>query len=437
MKIPPLAEELNQSLKAHNPRLFDALSELGKKAFFPKGILSQSAEAKKKAHKFNATIGIATDGQGNPLSFDALHGFYNELSPKEISPYASSYGDADLRKTWQERILSINHDLSETSLPIVTNGLTHALSLYAELFVSPGDILLLPDQIWGNYRLLFSVKHQAKIENFSFFKNEKFDIQAFEEKLKKMSSSGQRIHVLLNFPNNPTGYSPLNDEAKAISKVLVEAAEASEKGLSVLHDDAYFGLSFDEDIYPHSLYNLTAKASEKLLAVKVDGMTKEYFAWGLRVGFISFAGKGLKPESLEVLEKKAAGLIRGSISNVSQSAQNISLKLLHSDEAGKQADSNREILRGRAQKIKAYLSEHPSQHFTAYPFNSGYFMLIQLSDRIEAETLRLKLLDEEGIGTIATAKHDLRVAFSCVREEDIYELFTAIDRCAATFAGGK
>ena len=34
---------------------------MGKALFFPKGILSQSAEAKQKAGKINATIGIAKE----------------------------------------------------------------------------------------------------------------------------------------------------------------------------------------------------------------------------------------------------------------------------------------------------------------------------------------------------------------------------------------
>ena len=42
----PLAEALNEELEAAAPELLAMLSELGKRAYFPKGILSQSAEAK-------------------------------------------------------------------------------------------------------------------------------------------------------------------------------------------------------------------------------------------------------------------------------------------------------------------------------------------------------------------------------------------------------
>ncbi len=62
MSVPlsPLAAELNQRLEAAAPEVLAMLSGLGRRLYFPKGILSQSAEANAKAHRFNATIGIAT-----------------------------------------------------------------------------------------------------------------------------------------------------------------------------------------------------------------------------------------------------------------------------------------------------------------------------------------------------------------------------------------
>jgi len=60
----PLAKELNNSIQQENNYVFEMLSKMGKELFFPKGILSQSAEAKVKAKKINATIGIAKENGG-------------------------------------------------------------------------------------------------------------------------------------------------------------------------------------------------------------------------------------------------------------------------------------------------------------------------------------------------------------------------------------
>ena len=59
-----LASELNSALAGS---IADALlSDLGRRLYFPKGIVAQSAEAKKGATRANATIGIATKG-GTPV----------------------------------------------------------------------------------------------------------------------------------------------------------------------------------------------------------------------------------------------------------------------------------------------------------------------------------------------------------------------------------
>jgi hypothetical protein len=46
----PLAKDLNDLIAQHSPHVLEMLSDLGKNLFFPKGILTQSAEAKEKAH---------------------------------------------------------------------------------------------------------------------------------------------------------------------------------------------------------------------------------------------------------------------------------------------------------------------------------------------------------------------------------------------------
>ena len=58
----PLAENLNNDLKQSSIEVYEMLSNLGKEMFYPKGILSQSAEA--KSTKYNATIGMATNNNG-------------------------------------------------------------------------------------------------------------------------------------------------------------------------------------------------------------------------------------------------------------------------------------------------------------------------------------------------------------------------------------
>ena len=126
--------------------------------------------------------------------------------------------------------------------------------------------------------------------------------------LEKVNAPGEKKVILLNFPNNPTGYTPTVAEAEAIQKGLLKAAQAGKK-IAVLIDDAYFGLVYREGVEKESLFARLVDLHENVLAVKLDGATKEDYVWGLRVGFVTFGGKGLGPEALKALEAKAAGVL--------------------------------------------------------------------------------------------------------------------------------
>ena len=67
----PLAAKLNADIEEQAPAVFTMLSKLGQELYMPKGILTQGAEAKEKAHKFNATIGIAMENN-SPMYLDCI-----------------------------------------------------------------------------------------------------------------------------------------------------------------------------------------------------------------------------------------------------------------------------------------------------------------------------------------------------------------------------
>ena len=78
----PLAEELNQTIQEHSPSVFELLSQRGRALYFPRGILSQTAEAKAKAHRFNATIGEATEGDA-PMALPSILSHIQGIAPSD------------------------------------------------------------------------------------------------------------------------------------------------------------------------------------------------------------------------------------------------------------------------------------------------------------------------------------------------------------------
>ena len=110
-EIRPQAGELNGVIEAENPHVWAMMSELGRRLYFPKGILAQSAEAKEKAHRYNATIGIARE-DGQPMFLPSVMRHFNDLSPAEALTYAPATGRPDLRKKWRELLVQKNPSLA-------------------------------------------------------------------------------------------------------------------------------------------------------------------------------------------------------------------------------------------------------------------------------------------------------------------------------------
>lgn len=424
----PLANQLNAVLSSENNGTFSLLSEVGKNLFFPKGILTQSAEAKEKAYKINATIGIARE-KGRIMFLPSTMKGMNH-APEDTLSYASSFGLMGLRKAWRDALLEKNPSLrgKNFSMPVVTCGITHAISLFAEMWCSPGDTVILPDMIWGNYNLIMNVRLGIDIRHYPTFNDQGgFHVEAMARVLEDEAEQTGKVVAFFNFPQNPTGYSLSIPEAYAIRDVLLGLAEKGKKVLAVL-DDAYFGLFYEEETLKESLFALLADLHPNILAVKLDGATKENFVWGLRIGFITYSTRTGKntADFYEALERKTAGCIRGNISNASHPGQYIVLQSMKDPDYSKEHGEKCAILRHRAAIVKEVLQNPKYRNaFTPYPFNSGYFMCVRLKD-VDAEKLRIHLLENYGVGLIALGKTDIRIAFSCIEAEEIQPLFDTL-----------
>ena len=449
IKLAPLAEELNQIINNANPAVFDLLSEKGKAIYFPKaGILGQSAEAKGK--RINATIGIGLNDDGSPIRLESIAKLVN-LPPADVFPYAPGYGKPELRKKWQELIREKNSSLkTEISLPVATNALTNGLSLAGYLFVNPGDRIICADRFWGTYRLIFENGYGGELATFNTFKDDGFDLATFRDTLSLKSNhssnakapaspasgSENKKIVLLNFPNNPSGYSLTEAEARAIVEIIRERAEAGDR-LVVLVDDAYFGLVYEDGIFKESLFALLADLHPNVLAVKIDGPTKEDYVWGLRVGFLTYAIKDGTPELYQALADKTAGAVRGNISNVSNLSQSLVLAGLNSPDYAKEKQEKFELLKSRYLAVKETLSDPKyAECFTPLPYNSGYFMCLKLAAGLDGDAIRKILLNKYDTGVISL-KDSLRIAFSSVATDKIPELIENIYQACLEFNKSK
>lgn len=417
MPLHPEAQILNHLIDQEHPALGKALSSFGRRVYAPKGIPFQAQQA--AGCKVNATIGQITDGKGQPLPLDRLSGLMKDLPQKDVFLYSPIQGRERCRTLWKNKLIAEDIRFSTLSLPGVSLGICHALAMATDLFFERGDTLVVPDLYWDNYDQIFEVRHEARMVHYPFYDGTTFNIKGLKQVLDEVSG---KVHVLLNFPNNPTGFSPTLNEIKQISDLLVSAAE---KRIVVVYcDDAYHGLVFEPNATTQSLFFELIDRHPNLIALKADGVTKELSFFGGRVGFLSLGFSG--PVG-QYLNEKICGLVRGSVGSPVGISQFLSEEELLDPQHESSFQNLKSILEKRYRVLQAGLSQG-SPFWTPLPFNSGCFCLLQLKPGLEAEKVRQQLIKDESVGVVSHLDRYLRIAFCSMTEKDISILLQALHR---------
>ena len=409
-------------------------SKLGENIILPQDVLIQSKETAAVAGAINATIGIATINK-KAMSLSSINKVLAELNNSDYLPYSPTPGLPKMRELWKEKILADNPSINKDflSLPMVTTGITQGIDIAANLFSESGDALLLPNLFWQNYAQIYTIKLGNKIYKYNQFdENNEFSISNFKETLYSIKED--KISLILNFPNNPTGYTPSDVELNSLVDVIsTYAKENKNKQLIIVSDDAYFGLFFEKNHKTPSLsatYKLAE--NENCLIVKLDGITKEFYSWGLRVGFITYYTKN--DELRKILLEKTQGYLRSTTSSPSNLSQQIAVRLLDNKQSLAEKEINDKIIEERYNELKQAISkEQLDQLVRVLPFNSGYFFTIKLPSNINAHEFRLKFLNEYKYGVYSMDDEHIRIAFSCLDKELIPDLIKNFKICLKEF----
>ena len=423
MRIHPEAQERNTRLAALAPAVAQALSPLGQRAFFPKGIPFQAGQS--AACKINATIGQITDGAGNPIPLAPLKEKLASFPPKDAFLYSPIQGRLRARETWHAKLVKEDARMAHVALPNVSSGICHALSMAADMFFAAGETLIIPDLYWDNYEQVFLMRLEGDYKTYPFYNAQGgFNLEGLRATI---ATQGAKAHVLLNFPSNPSGYSPTPVELKAIAEVLIESAK--DRVVVVYCDDAYHGLVFEETATSKSLFFELADAAisgraPNLIPVKCDGVTKELSFFGGRVGFITF---GVAKDAAAILSDKAMSLVRAGIGSPVGLSQYLMEEELLDPRHDAEFDRLRQILAARYRKLKDLLSK-PTPHWTVFPFNAGCFCLLELREGLDAEAVRQALIHDESVGVVSQGSRYLRLAFCSLHDDAIEPLVEALRR---------
>lgn len=411
------AERLNDVLRRDHPGVFRCLSPLGLRAAFPRGIPFQAAEA--AGAPIDATIGQLTDGDGHPLPLPALEQSVAGLDPAETFLYAPVDGPRPLRERWLAHQRAAGASDAQVSLPVVTHGLTHSLSLAATLFADPDTDVIVPTPAWENYDLLFQFHAGARVVRYALHERGRFTTSGLERALAGLG--GRKALVVLNFPSNPSGWWPGVHEAREVVDLLVAAPGP----LAVAIDDAYQGWVYEPGLHARSLFwDLAERADrDRLVALKCDAATKELVFFSSRIGFLTATVSGA---AADALASKLKCAIRGTVGPASGPALAMTLAALRDPGTPAAFEARRALMADRYRTLKDALGRLDGRASPA-PFNSAFFVLVELTGGLRAEDLRRRLLADHGVGTVAFPEENaLRLAYCSIHRDRLGPLVDAL-----------
>lgn len=440
--------------------IWPALSKRGQRIFLPQGIFYWAGRARNES-EYNATIGSAK-GPENDVSASAGTDFATyylpkltemlPLPPNQIVSYAPIAGVPAFRGQWKRWVLEKcpvdRADL--VGLPIVVPAITAGIYFTTLMFLDEGEAIVCPNKRWGNYNNIFEKNLAVRVASFEFFSGDRINVQGLQDACAEVAKTQEKVVVILNFPNNPTGYVPTPDEREAILTAIKHVAITTGKPVVVLLDDAYEGFVYDDARVRNSMFGDLVDFHEAVIPIKLDGLSKEFLAYGTRIGAVTIGlHHAWAPASqLEALhaewENKYSGLIRASISNSNHAFQEIAANLLanHDAEIKQQRETVRLILARRCKALNERLAAHEGlfheKGLSVDPNAGGFFLFLNLPENLPAPEVATRLLERFKVGTIPIRIPDLgvnglRVAYASVPEDDIPHVVDRIVECVQSF----
>jgi aminotransferase len=306
-----------------------------------------------------------------PTPLPAIQGNIDALK-KNITTYAPTRGVPKLLELLQKKLERINNiKLNWKDNIILCNGGSNAITLaFASLF-NPGDELILSSPNFVSYfycSSFFGVKIVEIERNSDFSPN--------IEKIKA-SISNKTKAILINSPNNPTGYVLNKKELEQIVNIVLE------HDLYLISDEVYENYIYEGlmHISPASLNEMFEKT------VTINAMSKLYSATGFRLGYVA-ASK----EIIDLMEKYLQYTIAGT-NHAAQYGFIEALKMGNSffDDILKSYDERRMFVYRRLNEIGFDVVK---------PLGAFYIMPSIKKFNMTGQEFSEKIIKEKGVGIV-------------------------------------
>ncbi len=396
----------------------DIIAGRAKKRVVKNDIIAIGALAKADRAKGNkvidGSIGVFLNEDGSLGGIDAVSSSLSAHICDKLG-YPPSLGDKDYLEAierwafdgYYPRIQGLYSLASVQSL-----GGTGAISIAFNCFLERGGTVILPDPMWGNYKLLASKADLSYLTYPLINGDGTFDLLSMKEKVEEALSKEGRTLLIINDPcQNPTGYCLSESEYDALFDVLEE--EGKKGKLYVLFDVAYFSYYAVHGSECRLIKKL-AERRPSFLPLLAFSCSKVFALYGLRMGALfAFAPN---EEGKEEISASFAAQARGTYS-CPNGAGGYALSLALNDPSSKKKllediEANKETLRERGEILLRELDEAGIRH---YPYRSGFFLTIKV-DKNAFEVY--ESLKAKHIYIVPLDEHSMRIALSGLSKEE-------------------
>ncbi len=367
----------------------------------------------------NASVGMFLNNNKNLGYISSINKSLNENICKKME-YPPITGIKEFNDSILKSLFNTKYDeLFNKYNPFIgaTLGGTGAISTAFNLFLEENETVLLPDIMWGNYKLI-AKKSNINFETYSLFNDEeKFNINSLKEKIKELKLKNKNILILINDPcQNPTGYSLTSEEYDELFSLLNK--EGIDSNITCLFDIAY--ISFSDDC---PLINKLFEYDVNFLPILAFSCSKTFSMYGLRVGALICLPKD--KDNHDEIKRAFQANARGTYSVPNGSVQ-YSISLLFNDKNNiklleEEIKINKLTLLERSNLIIKELNENNIKY---YPYKNGFFISLKIDNAYEI-TEKLK---EKHIYVVPIKENVIRLAISGMNNEEISLLVKEITK---------
>ncbi len=235
----------------------------------------------------DSTIGMLYGEDGAFYTFEVVEKVMKQMTPTEKYIYPSTAGDAKFQNAIKSWIFRDYKDeiLNKVSCEVIaTPGGTGAICSTLSNYLSAGDKVLLPNEMWTNYIQMANEQHYGYDTYKMFDEAGNFNLDDLERKCYELKKSQGRILLIINDPcQNPTGYSMKYTEWIAVVS-MINSISRDGTPFILLYDMAY--LDYDKRGFNASRENirLLTNLNENAICVMAFSGSKTLGLYGLRIG---------------------------------------------------------------------------------------------------------------------------------------------------------